>query len=70
MAASVFLFPGALAVGGAVTATGFVPTVQQTYSVANPSTSRSFDVNTATAAQLAAVVGTLLADLRTVGLVL
>jgi hypothetical protein len=70
MPASTFLYPAAVTVGGVVTATGFVPTTQQTYSVANPSTSRTFDVSTATAGQVAAALGTLIADLRTIGLVL
>lgn len=70
MAASVFLWPGGVTIGGVITAVGFVPSAPQTYTVANPSTSRSFDVNTVTATQLGAVVGTLLADLRTIGLVL
>lgn len=70
MAASLFLFPSSVTFTGTVGAVSFVPSVQQTYGVANPSTSRTFDVNTVTAAQLGAVVGTLLADLRTIGLVL
>lgn len=70
MAVSVFLWPAGVTFGGTVTATGFVPAAPQTYAVTNPSASRAFDVNTVTATQLAAVVGTLLADLRTIGLVL
>lgn len=37
------------------------------YTVTNPSTSRSFDVSTVTTIQLAAVVGTLLSDLKNRG---
>ncbi len=70
MAASVFLFPSSVTFGAGVTAATFTPVTQQTYVVTNPSTSRAFDVSSATAGQVAAALGTLIADLRTIGLVL
>jgi hypothetical protein len=70
MPSSQFLFPSSITVGGTLTATGFVPASPQTYVVSNPSTSRAFDVSSATAGQVAAALGTLIADLRTIGLVL
>lgn len=70
MAASQFIFPAGVTFTGGLIATGFTPAVQQTYVVTNPSTSRAFDVSSATAGQVAAALGTLIADLRTIGLVL
>lgn len=49
---------------------GATPVTQQTYTASNVTTDRSYDANATTVDELADVVGTLIADLRAVGLVL
>jgi len=48
--------------------TKYVPAV--TYTVSNPSTSRSIDVNNASLSELRAFVGTLVSDLKSIGILL
>ena len=56
---------------GIVTASGFVPLSGiTTYTASNVSTDRSYDANATTVDELADVLGTLIADLRTIGLIL
>ena len=47
----------------------FVRSTSQTYAATNVTTDRAYDADTVLVAELADVVGTLIADLRTVGLV-
>jgi hypothetical protein len=59
--------------GGALTefsAKKFHPDTAQTYTATNVTTDRAFDANSTTLDEIADVVGTLLADLKTIGLVL
>lgn len=49
---------------------GATPAVRATYSATNVTTDRSYDADTVAVAELADVVGTLIADLRALGLVL
>jgi hypothetical protein len=51
-------------------ASKFTLSSQQTYTATNVSTDRSYDANATTTDELADVLGTLIADLRTAGLVL
>ena len=53
-----------------VHAVKFIPKTQGTYTATNVTTDRSFDADTVAVAELADVVGTLIADLRTAGIVL
>ena len=53
-----------------IKASAFTLATQQTYTATNVTTDRSFDADTVAVAELADVVGTLIADLRTAGLVL
>lgn len=55
---------------GDVLANTFTPVSQQTYTVTNVTTDRSYDASTATVSELAATLGTLIADLRSIGLLL
>lgn len=48
----------------------FTPSVQQTYTASNVTTDRTYDANATTTDELADVLGTLIADLRSIGLVL
>lgn len=49
---------------------GATPVTQQTYTITNVTTDRSYDANATTIDELADTLGTLIADLRSVGLVL
>lgn len=49
---------------------GATPVTQQTYTISNVTTDRSYDANATTVDELADTLGTLIADLRAVGLVL
>lgn len=59
---------GTLQVQGNVGFNGQTPSARQTYTVTNLTTDRSYNANATTVAELADVLGTLIADLRTIGL--
>ena len=46
-----------------------IPTSPQTYAASNVTTDRTYDADTVVVAELADIVGTLIVDLRTIGLV-
>lgn len=52
-----------------VTAIRFVPTVRQTYAASNTTTDRTYDANNTTVHELADTLGTLISDLRSIGLI-
>ena len=56
--------------GTSVIAPSFVPTTRQTYSASNVTTDRTYDANATTLDEVADVLGSLIADLRTIGLIL
>jgi hypothetical protein len=61
---------GACKVTGNFACNNQTPASQQTYTASNVTTDRSFDANSTTLDEVADVLGTLIADLRTIGLVL
>lgn len=61
---------GAVIAAGSVTATSFIPSSPQTYTITNVTTDRAYDANSTTLDEIADTLGTLIADLRTAGLVL
>lgn len=58
-----------LEVNGNVKAAKFIMATQQTYTVTNGTTDRSYDANATTIDELADVLGSLIADLKTVGVI-
>lgn len=60
---------GSLAVVGNFGANGQAPAARQTYTITNVTTDRSYDANATTLDEVADALGTLVADLRTIGLV-
>lgn len=59
-----------IASAGGMNAPTFTPTTQQTYTITNVTPDRAYDANATSLDEVADTLGTLIADLRTIGLVL